>query len=80
MRLDQYLPKVGIVKRRSQAKEMADNGLIKVNGRRSKPSVEIKVGDIIAVSGSRPVTVEVKEIPKGSVKKEDRGDYFAVLS
>ena len=80
MRLDQYLPKVGIVKRRSLAKEMADNGLIKVNGRRSKPSVEIKVGDIIAVSGSRPVTVEVKEIPKGSVKKEDRGDYFAVLS
>ena len=80
MRLDQYLPKVGIVKRRSLAKEMADNGLIKVNGRRSKPSVGIKVGDIIAVSGSRPVTVEVKEIPKGSVKKEDRGDYFAVLS
>jgi ribosomal 50S subunit-recycling heat shock protein len=80
MRLDQYLPKVGIVKRRSLAKEMADNGLIKVNGRRSKPSYEVKVGDIIAVSGSRPVTVEVKEIPKGSVKKEDRGDYFAILN
>ncbi|UCD94972.1 MAG: RNA-binding S4 domain-containing protein [Candidatus Zixiibacteriota bacterium] len=80
MRLDQYLPKVGIVKRRSLAKEMADNGLIKVNGRRSKPSGEVKIGDIIAVSGSRPVTVEVKEIPKGSVKKEDRGDYFAILN
>jgi ribosomal 50S subunit-recycling heat shock protein len=80
MRLDQYLPKVGLVKRRTVAKEMAENGLIKINGRRSKPSSEVKIGDIIGISGSRPTTVEVREIPKGSVRKEERDNYFKKLN
>ena len=79
MRLDLYLSRVGIIKRRSIAKEMADNSLIKVNGNRSKPSSTIKIGDIIQIGGNRPTTVEIKEIPAGNVKKEAREDYFKIL-
>ena len=63
MRLDLYLSRVGIIKRRSIAKEMAT----------------IKTGDIIQIGGNRPTTVEIKEIPVGNVKKEAREDYFKIL-
>jgi ribosomal 50S subunit-recycling heat shock protein len=80
MRLDQFLSKTGLIKRRANAKEMADNGLIRVNGRRSKPSADLKEGDIIQIGGNRPATIEVKKIPAGSVKKETREDYYRILS
>ncbi|RKX26854.1 MAG: RNA-binding S4 domain-containing protein [Candidatus Zixiibacteriota bacterium] len=79
MRLDQFLSKVGIIKRRTVAKEMADSGLIKINGRRGKPAAEIKTGDIISVGGNRQITIEVNNLPSGNVKKEERESYFKRL-
>ncbi|UCD17859.1 MAG: RNA-binding S4 domain-containing protein [Candidatus Zixiibacteriota bacterium] len=79
MRLDQYLSKVGLIKRRTVAKQLCDNGIVKVNGHRSKPSHEIKTGDIISVGGNRPVAAEVLEVPGGSIKKEERDKYFKII-
>ncbi len=59
MRIDDYLSTVGLIKRRTIAKEMADNGLVEVNGRKVKPSYEVKLGDIIVIKGSQPFTAEV---------------------
>ena len=79
MRLDLFLSKVGLIKRRTIAKELADNGLIKINGQSGKAGKEINEGDIIAVGGKRAFVVEVKKVPGGSVRKEDRQDYFKTL-
>jgi len=79
MRLDLFLSRVGIIKRRTIAKEMADNGLIKVNSSRSKPSAIVKSGDIVQIGGNRPTSIEILNIPTGSVKKETRPDYFKTL-
>jgi ribosomal 50S subunit-recycling heat shock protein len=79
MRVDDFLSTVGIIKRRTVAKEMADNGLIEVNGRRVKASYEVKLHDIIAVKGSRPFVSEVLDIPRGSVSKEARPNYFKAV-
>jgi len=79
MRLDQYLSDLGLIKRRTVAKEMADGGLVKLNGQRVKPAHMVKPGDIISISGSRPMTVEVKELPVGNVKKEEREKYYGVI-
>jgi ribosomal 50S subunit-recycling heat shock protein len=79
MRLDIYLSKVGLIKRRTIAKELADSGMIKVNSRRAKPSLIIKIGDIIQIGGNRALNAEVKNIPTGNVKKEDRESYFTTL-
>ncbi len=76
MRLDQFLSRIGVIKRRTMAKEIADKSMIKVNGQKAKPAYEVKLGDVIAVMGSRPTVIEVLDIPKGSVKKEDREQYF----
>ena len=79
MRLDDYLSTVGVIKRRTIAKELAGNGLIHVNDRRVKPAYQVKLNDIIAIRGSHPVTVEVIGIPTGSVPKERREEFFRLL-
>ena len=79
MRLDDFLSTVGIIKRRTVAKELAQNGLVHVNGSKTKPSHQLKVGDIIAIRGSNPTTVEVLALPTGSVAKEKRAGFFRTL-
>ena len=49
LRLDLYLKVSRLINRRSKAKEMCDKGLIKVNGKISKPSHAVKVGDLIEI-------------------------------
>ena len=80
MRLDLYMSQVGLVKRRTRAKELITNGLVEINGRTVKPAYETKVGDIIKIGGKRMITAELLDIPTGSVKKEDREKYFKVLN
>lgn len=80
MRLDDFLSTVGVVKRRTIAKELASNGLVEVNGRKVKPAYEVKLSDIIAIKGSRPSAVEVLALPSGSVPKTERGKYVKELS
>lgn len=79
MRIDDYLSTVGIIKRRSMAKEMADNGLVEVNGRRVKPSYNVNPNDIIVIKGSHPFKAEVMKIPSSSVAKESRDEYFKLV-
>jgi len=80
MRLDDFLSTVGVIKRRTIAKEMAANGLIEINGHRAKPAAEIKPKDIITIKGSQPQAVEVLQVPVGSVAKADREQYVRTLS
>lgn len=80
MRLDDYLSTVGLIKRRTLAKEMAEGGLVKLNNSRTKPAHQIKSGDIISISGASPVIVEVLAIPSGNVSKDSRPKYFKIIS
>ena len=79
MRIDDYLSTVGVIKRRTVAKEMGANGLLEVNGRRVKPAYDVHLGDIINIKGSHPVVVEVVAIPTGSVPKAQRDQYFRLV-
>ncbi len=80
MRLDNYISDVGLVKRRTIAKELADAGHVKINGRRGKPGHKIKQDDIIEITGKRYIKAKVLKIPTGkSVPKTERADYFEIL-
>lgn len=79
MRIDDYLSTVGVVKRRTVAKELASNGMVAVNGQAVKAAYQVKPGDIIQIKGSRGQWVEVLDIPGGSVSKTDREKYFKEL-
>ena len=80
MRLDNYISDLGIIKRRTIAKELADGGHIKVNDNRAKPAYRVKVDDIIEITGKHHIKIRVLKIPTGkSVPKPDRPEYFEVL-
>lgn len=80
MRLDNYLSDLGIIKRRTMAKELADGGHVKVNDQRAKPAHKVKVGDIIEITGKAHIKVRVTRLPGGkSVPKVSRAEYFEVL-
>ena len=49
MRLDKYLKVSRIIKRRSVAKEVIDNGFVFINEKKAKASSVIKVGDTISL-------------------------------
>lgn len=52
MRLDKFLKVSRILKRRSVANEACSGGKVEVNGKVAKPSVRLKVGDVVCVSYS----------------------------
>ena len=50
MRIDKFLKISRLVKRRTVAKEMADQGRVSVNGKAVKSSYNVAIGDVIAVA------------------------------
>ena len=80
MRLDNFISDLGIIKRRTIAKELADGGHIKVNGNRAKPGLQVKENDLIEITGKRLIKLKVMAIPSGkSVAREDRAKYFEII-
>ncbi len=80
MRIDDFLSTVGVIKRRTIAKELGQSGLIFVNGSKVKPAYQIRVDDVVQIKGSKPQTVHIIEIPISSVPKEKREQFVKYLS
>lgn len=79
MRLDKYLKIARIIKRRTVAKDFAENDRVMVNGRIAKPSTEVKTGDIITIrSGDRKTTYEVLDV-KDHVKANEAKDLYRIV-
>ena len=79
MRLDKYLKVSRLIKRRTLAKEVADQGRITINDKVAKASSAVKVGDILAIRfGQKIVTARVEEL-RDTVKKEDATNMFTIL-
>ncbi len=80
MRLDKYLKVSRIIKRRTIAKEIADNGRILVNDRVAKSSTDIKITDKIRIQfGNKVLTIVVERI-LDSTKKEDANLMYSIIS
>ncbi|MDF1526559.1 MAG: RNA-binding S4 domain-containing protein [bacterium] len=78
LRLDLYLKRSGLVKRRPLAATLCDNGYVTINGRPAAPGKSVKVGDRLQIRYARKmVLVEVMEIPGKQVKK---GEGYKVLN
>ncbi len=79
MRLDKYLKVSRLIKRRTVANEACDAGRVSVNDRPAKASVDVKVGDIIAIQfGNKEVKVEVLNIQE-TIHKEDAVNMYKYL-
>lgn len=80
MRLDKFLKVSRLIKRRTLAKEVADQGRIKINGFESKASSNVKIGDTLTIRfGQKLVTVQIDSIQETS-KKDEATQLYSILA
>ncbi|WP_379137043.1 RNA-binding S4 domain-containing protein [Paenibacillus sp. sgz500958] len=76
MRLDKFLKVSRLIKRRTVAKDVSEQGRVLINGREAKPSSTVKIGDEITVQfGQKLVTVQVEKLVETTRKDEAAGMY-----
>lgn len=79
MRLDKFLKVSRLIKRRTLAKEVSDQGRISINGKTAKASSEVQVGDELVIKfGQRVVTVKIDKLQE-TTKKEDANTVYTIL-
>jgi ribosomal 50S subunit-recycling heat shock protein len=81
MRIDQFIQKTGIVKRRSLAKELCDRGAVQLDGRLAKAAHLVAAGNVLTVRfHDRRCDYKVLGLPLGNVRKESRTEYVQLTS
>ncbi|WP_019536411.1 RNA-binding S4 domain-containing protein [Paenibacillus ginsengihumi] len=79
MRLDKFLKLSRLIKRRTVAKDVSEQGRVWINGREAKPSSAVKIGDELTVQfGQKSVTVRVEQLTE-STRKEDAAKMYTLL-
>ncbi len=80
MRLDKFLKITRIIKRRTVAKELADNGNVSVNGDEKKSSYTVKQGDVLDIRYfNKNIKLRVKELPPETLKKDFIDEYIEII-
>jgi ribosomal 50S subunit-recycling heat shock protein len=80
MRLDLFLKTTHLVKRRELAKELCEEGMVRVNGAPRKASAEIAIGDELDFPVyNRLLKVKVLDIPKGNLPKGSQWSFIEIL-
>lgn len=76
MRLDKYLKVSRIIKRRTIARDFAENDRVLVNGKIAKPATTVKKGDIITIQiGEKKSSFEVLDIKENIKAAEAKNLY-----
>ncbi|MBU8881407.1 RNA-binding S4 domain-containing protein [Bacillus sp. FJAT-29790] len=79
MRLDKFLKVSRLIKRRTLAKEVSDQGRISVNGQQAKASTTVKVGDELVIRfGQKLVTVKIDRLQE-TTRKEEAAEMYTVI-
>ena len=79
LRIDKYLKLTRIIKRRTVAKEIVDEGLIKINGKQAKPSSEVRIDDLLELRlGTHVLTIKVLNLVETPRKNEASALYEVI--
>lgn len=80
MRLDKFLKVSRLIKRRTVANEVSDLGRVFVNGNASKPSKQLKEGDILKIDNkNRPISVKILKIPQGNISIQESSGLYEII-
>jgi ribosomal 50S subunit-recycling heat shock protein len=80
VRLDLFLKKTHLVKRRELARELCEEGMVRVNGTPRKASHEVRLGDeLLFPLYNRIIKARVLNLPEGSVPRGDQWSFIEVL-
>ncbi|GAB1613766.1 MULTISPECIES: RNA-binding S4 domain-containing protein [Mammaliicoccus] len=79
MRLDKYLKVSRLIKRRTLAKEVSDQGRVKINGQTAKAGTNVNVDDELELKlGNRIIVVKVTGLSEHA-NKENAKTMFEVV-
>lgn len=80
MRIDLLLVSLCLVKTRSRAQRGCREGFVLLNGKKAKPSAEVRAGDRIDIKYPRKtLTIELLEVPQRRVSRRESGNFFRIL-
>ncbi|WP_005036328.1 S4 domain-containing protein [Holophaga foetida] len=80
LRLDLFLKKTHLLKRRELARELCEEGMVRVNGTPRKASFEVKPDDELAFPiYNRALKVRILGIPEGNIAKSDQWSFVEIL-
>lgn len=80
MRLDKFLKVSRLIKRRTLAKEICDQGRVELNGRVAKASSNVEVGALMTLTfGTKRVQAEVIVLAEHA-KKEQASQMYRIIS
>ncbi|KRM66008.1 hypothetical protein FC14_GL000767 [Ligilactobacillus agilis DSM 20509] len=80
MRLDKFLKVSRVIKRRTVAKEIADQGRILINDKVAKSSSTVSVGDVLTIKfGNKTSKIKVLEL-KETTKKNEAASMYELVS
>ena len=80
MRLDKFLKVSRLIKRRTVANEVSDQGRVLVNNNQAKPSKDIKAGDIITIEYfSKNLTIRVLEVPERNISVQQAKELYEII-
>lgn len=80
MRVDALLKTLCLAKTRSQAHRGCEAGCISINGKKAKPSAEVRVGDVVEIRYPRKVTaVEILAVPAGQISRRECAEFYRVI-
>ncbi len=78
LRLDLYLKRSRLVKRRSLAATLCQNGYVKLNDREASPGKGVRIGDRIEIRFAREkLLVEVADLPS-TIRKSTNSSYSII--
>ncbi|WP_096186157.1 RNA-binding S4 domain-containing protein [Evansella halocellulosilytica] len=79
MRLDKFLKVSRLIKRRTMAKEVAEQGRVSINGQPAKAGANVKIGDELAIQfGQKKVVVKVERLEE-AVRKDESGTLYSLI-
>lgn len=75
-----FLKQTRLVKRRSLAKELCDEGVVELNGHPARAGREVAAGDVLTLKlRNRRLEVEVESIPERPPSAAAARDHYRVL-
>lgn len=80
MRLDVFLNKCCLVRRRSEAKRACDNGIVTVDGQVVKASRVLQAGQTVCIGFmDRLLEFEVVDVPRGNVSRKQAPEFYRIV-
>lgn len=80
MRLDLFLKKTHLVKRRELAREICEEGMVRVNGIPRKASHDVRQGDeLLFPLYNRIIRLRVLNLPETSIPRGDQWSFIEIL-